>query len=118
METNWLGCAYKLAFGYTGLGSDYLKSNSVKKGDRIKVEYLLKLSDGEIVDKSEGAGPLEFVVGGGDMIEGFDEAVVGMKLNEEKTVTVPPEKAYGTDPSAHELGGKKLIFWIKVVEIN
>lgn len=91
---------------------------AVEKGDMIAVEYVLRSTDGKVIDKSEGRGPLEFTVGGGEMIEGFDEAVVGMKLGEEKTVRVPPEKGYGTDPKMHELGGKTLVFWIKVVEIK
>ncbi len=68
----------------------------VAQGDTIKVEYVGTFPDtGEEFDKSEGRGPLEFVAGTGQMIKGFDEAVIGMKLNEEKTITVPPEKAYG-----------------------
>ncbi|MFH1588508.1 MAG: peptidylprolyl isomerase [Candidatus Diapherotrites archaeon] len=74
----------------------------VEKGDLIKVEYIGSFPDtGEVFDKSEGSGPLEFTAGAGQMIKGFDEAVVGMKLNEEKTVTLPPEKAYGeSNPEA------------------
>ena len=93
-----------------------MKSNSVSKGSVVKVEYIAKLADGTVVDKSEGNGPLEFTAGAGEMIQGFDEAVIGMKLGEEKTVTVPPEKAYGTG-RGHPLGGKTMVFWIKVVEI-
>ncbi|MFH1225602.1 MAG: peptidylprolyl isomerase [Candidatus Diapherotrites archaeon] len=79
-------------------GDDAMKT--VAKGDTVKVEYVGKFPGGEVFDKSEGRGPLEFTVGAGQMIAGFDEAVVGMKLNSEKTVTIPPEKAYGTlDPS-------------------
>lgn len=69
----------------------------VSKGDRIKVEYIGSFpEDGEVFDESEGRGPLEFEVGAGQMIKGFDKAVVGMKLNEEKDVTIPPEEAYGS----------------------
>ena len=92
-------------------------ANVVSKGTTLKVEYIAKV-DGKVVDKSEGNGPLEFTAGAGELIEGFDEAVIGMKLGEEKTVTVPPEKAYGTDSRAHPLGGKTMVFWIKVVEIR
>ena len=76
-----------------GNGADGM--NVVGKGDTIKAEYVGTFEDGNVFDKSEGRGPLEFVVGAGQMIAGFDEAVVGMKLNEEKNVTIPPEKAYG-----------------------
>jgi FKBP-type peptidyl-prolyl cis-trans isomerase 2 len=92
-------------------------ANTVSKGTVVKVEYVAKV-DGKVVDKSEGNGPLEFTAGVGEMIQGFDEAVIGMKLGEEKTVTVPPEKAYGPKGSGHELAGKTMIFWIKVVGIT
>jgi FKBP-type peptidyl-prolyl cis-trans isomerase 2 len=91
-------------------------STSVSKGSVVKVEYIAKV-DGKVVDKSEGNGPLEFTAGAGELIEGFDEAVIGMKVGDEKTVTVPPEKAYGTGKS-HPLGGKTMVFWIKVVAIS
>jgi peptidylprolyl isomerase len=75
-------------------GADIMK---VEQGNTIKVEYVGTLPEsGEVFDKSEGRGPLEFVAGSGQMIKGFDEAVIGMALDEEKTITIPPEKAYGT----------------------
>jgi len=68
----------------------------VKKGDAIKVHYTGKFEDGEVFDSSYPRNePLGFTVGAGQMIQGFDEAVVGMAVGEEKTVTLPPEKAYG-----------------------
>jgi FKBP-type peptidyl-prolyl cis-trans isomerase 2 len=79
-----------------------------KNGDTVSVDYIGKFENGTLFDtsvKSEAqkAGlplrpsysPLEFKVGAGQMIAGFDEAVVGMKEGEEKNVTLPPEKAYG-----------------------
>ncbi len=75
-------------------------SNTVEKGDLIKVEYIGKFPDTkEVFDKSEGRGPLEFTAGAGQMIKGFDDAVIGMKLNEEKTVIIAPEDAYGSADS-------------------
>ena len=67
----------------------------VNKNDKVKVEYIGKLDDGTIFDQSKEGQPLEFVVGAGQMIPGFDKAVEGMKLNEEKTFTITPEEAYG-----------------------
>ena len=67
----------------------------VKKGDRVKVQYTGTLQDGTIFDKSKEGKPLEFTVGSGQIIPGFDKAVEGMKLNEEKKVTLKPEDAYG-----------------------
>jgi len=72
---------------------------AVKKGDKIKVEYTGTLDDGTVFDSSEKHGqPLEFEVGSGQIIKGFDEAVVGMKEGEEKEIKLPPEQAYG-DPN-------------------
>ena len=65
------------------------------KNDKVKVEYIGKLDDGSVFDESKEGKPLEFVVGIGQMIPGFDKAVEGMKLNEEKTFTLTPEEAYG-----------------------
>ncbi|MFQ5964709.1 MAG: peptidylprolyl isomerase [Candidatus Scalinduaceae bacterium] len=67
----------------------------VEKGDKVKVHYTGSLDDGTVFDKSKEGKPLEFTVGSGQMISGFDRAVQGMKLNEEKKVTIKPEDAYG-----------------------
>jgi peptidylprolyl isomerase len=67
----------------------------VKKGDRVKVQYTGTLQDGTIFDKSKEEEPLEFTVGSGQVIPGFDKAVEGIKLNEEKKVTLKTEDAYG-----------------------
>jgi len=70
--------------------------SAVKKGDKIKVEYVGKLEDGTVFDSSEKVGsPIEFEVGAGQLIKGFDEAVVGMKIGEEKEITLQPGDAYG-----------------------
>ncbi len=71
---------------------------TVKKGDKVKVEYEGRFEDGKVFDSSkhgEHSHPLEFEVGSGQVIKGFDEAVVGMKKDEEKEVTIKPEDAYG-----------------------
>jgi len=70
-------------------------SKAVKKGDKVKVHYTGRLEDGTVFDSSENRDPLEFTVGSGQLIRGFDKAVEGMKLNEEKTVTIKAEDAYG-----------------------
>jgi len=67
----------------------------IKKGDLVKVEYVGTLDDGKVFDSSKGKEPLEFEVGSGKVIKGFEEAVIGMEKGEEKEVKIPPEKAYG-----------------------
>lgn len=68
----------------------------VEKGDMVAVDYTGSLENGTIFDSSIGRAPLEFQAGAGDMIKGFDDAVIGMKVNETKTVTIKPEDAYGS----------------------
>lgn len=67
----------------------------VKSGMYVSVDYTGTLGNGEQFDSSEGNPPLEFKVGEGQVIKGFEEAVLGMTLNEKKTFTIPPEEAYG-----------------------
>ncbi|MEP0548232.1 MAG: peptidylprolyl isomerase [Rhodothermales bacterium] len=64
-------------------------------GDTVRIHYTGTLSDGSVFDSSEGRGPLEFTVGVGQVIPGFDSAVEGMKPGETQTVEIPAEKAYG-----------------------
>jgi peptidylprolyl isomerase len=67
----------------------------VKKGDTVKVHYHGKLTTGETFDSSDGKEPLEFKVGDGDVIKGFEEGVMGMKIGDKKTIQIPAEDAYG-----------------------
>jgi len=66
-----------------------------KNGDVVKVHYTGKLTNGEQFDSSKGRDPLEFTVGAGQMIKGFDAAMPGMKVGEKKTINILPEDAYG-----------------------
>ena len=70
-------------------------AKKVKKGDTIRVHYTGKLEDGKEFDSSLKREPLQFEVGAGSVIKGFEEAVIGLEQGEKKTVEVPPEKAYG-----------------------
>ncbi len=66
-----------------------------KTEDMVKVHYTGRLEDGTEFDSSREASPLEFTVGGGEVIPGFEQAVVGMQPGESKTVRIPAEQAYG-----------------------
>lgn len=73
----------------------------VKNGDIVKVHYTGKLVNGEQFDSSAGREPLEFTVGAGMMIPGFDAALPGMNVGDKKTVNIPAADAYGEkDPNA------------------
>jgi FKBP-type peptidyl-prolyl cis-trans isomerase 2 len=67
----------------------------VKTGDKVKVHYHGKLTSGETFDSSAELEPLEFEVGSGMMIKGFDDGVTGMTVGEKKTINIPFEEAYG-----------------------
>ncbi|MFN2454144.1 MAG: peptidylprolyl isomerase [Pyrinomonadaceae bacterium] len=68
---------------------------TAKKGDKVSVHYTGRLEDGQIFDSSEESEPLEFEVGAGDVIPGFDEGVSGMNVGDKKTIEIEPDDAYG-----------------------
>jgi len=66
-----------------------------KSGDTVRIHYTGTLEDGTQFDTSDGRDPLEFALGGGQVIPGFDSAVDGMTVGESKSVTIEPDQAYG-----------------------
>jgi len=93
-----------LSLGCGGKGDEPPEKGSVdymvKQGDLIKVEYKGTLNDGSVFDQSKENAPLEFTVGSGQLIKGFEAGVIGMKLDEVKTIIIPPDEAYGMpDPN-------------------
>ncbi|MBW2673839.1 MAG: peptidylprolyl isomerase [Deltaproteobacteria bacterium] len=70
-------------------------------GDTISVHYTGKLEGGDVFDSSEGREPLKFTVGAGQLVKGFDDAVVDMVPGEKKTVTVSPQEGYGERREDH-----------------
>ena len=66
-----------------------------KYGDTVKVHYTGRLDDGTVFDTSANGDPLQFTIGSGQIIPGFEQAVVGMNPGESKTVKIPAEDAYG-----------------------
>ena len=67
----------------------------VQQGDKVKVHYHGRLTDGTTFDSSEGRTPLEFEVGSGAVIPGFDNGVMGMSVGDKKTINIPADEAYG-----------------------
>ncbi len=69
--------------------------SQVKQNDKVKVHYTGKLADGEVFDSSIDREPMEFLVGSGQLIPGFENGVIDMKVNEKKTIVIPSAEAYG-----------------------
>lgn len=85
-----------LGISYTLGCADKEQPFIAKDGDIVKVHYKGTLEDGSIFDTSRDHEPLEFILGSGSMIAGFDRAVNGMQVGEIKTVTIPTDEAYGS----------------------
>lgn len=77
--------------------------SEAKAGDTVRIHYTGKLSDGSTFDSSDGRDPLEFKLGTGQVIPGFDNAVAGMTVGEAQTVEIPADDAYG----AHDPNGRQ-----------
>lgn len=102
-----------------------------QKGDTVSVHYLGKFPGGQVFDTSiesearkngmfspaRDYKPLQVTLGAGQVIAGFEEALIGMAINEEKEVTLPPEKAYGKT-GRHPMAGKTLVFKLRVTNIK
>jgi FKBP-type peptidyl-prolyl cis-trans isomerase 2 len=105
--------------------------SEAKNGDTVRVHYVGRFPGGKVFDTSMekeaiNAGirqkgrdykPLTITLGKGQVIKGFNDAIIGMKPGEEKTVTLPPELAYGKSGS-HPMAGKTLQFRIILVDIT
>jgi len=76
-------------------------TKAIATGDTISVHYTGRLENGDVFDSSEGREPLKFTVGTGQLIKGFDNAVVDMASGEKKTVIISPEEGYGERREDH-----------------
>ena len=74
---------------------------TVKNGDTVKVHYHGRLTNGTTFDSSEGRAPLEFKVGAGMVIKGFENGVLDMQVGDKKTIHIPVDQAYG--PKSDEM---------------
>lgn len=68
---------------------------NAKNGDKVKVRYTGILESGKVFDETKDSLPMVFRIGGGKVVPEFENAVTGMEVGEKKTVTIPPEKAFG-----------------------
>ena len=74
---------------------NFYSMSKAKQGDTVKVHYTGKLKDGSVFDSSANREPLEFTLGGGNMIPGFEQAVLGMESGQTKVAEIPSDQAYG-----------------------
>ena len=70
--------------------------SQVKENDTVRVHYTGKLADGQVFDSSLEREPIEFTMGQGQLIPGFEKGLLDMKVNEKKTINIPSEEAYGS----------------------
>ena len=91
-----------------------------KVGDVLTVNYVGSFEDGTVFDTSlaEGREPFEFTLGAGQVIQGWDQGVVGMKVGEKRLLTIPPELGYGFQDFGPIPGGSVLIFEVELLGIN
>lgn len=108
-----------------------MSEQRAQQGDTVSVHYIGKFPGGKVFDTSmrgeavssglyspaRDYKPLQVLLGGHQVIPGFEEALVGMKVNETKEVTIPPEKGYGKGGS-HPMAGKTLQFKLLVTNIK
>lgn len=91
----------------------------VQSGDTVSVHYVGTLQDGTEFDNSKKRGtPFEFTVGGGQVIKGWEEGLVGMKVGGQRILVIPPEKAYGENGIGPIPGNATLVFAIELLEIK
>lgn len=90
-----------------------------KKGDKITVEYTGMLTDGKVFDTSIGRAPFGFTLGGGQVIAGWDEGLLGMKVGEKRKLTIPPELGYGSRGYPPVIpANATLVFTVELKSIN
>ena len=105
------GLKYKVVAGGEG--------EKVGVNKKVKVHYTGSLTNGTVFDSSLTRGePFEFVVGVGQVIKGWDEALSDMKKGEKRLLTIPPDLAYGPDTGGHRLAGQTLNFDVEVIDFE
>jgi len=93
--------------------------DAVKSGDKISVNYIGMLTDGSKFDSSYDRGqPIEFTVGSGQLIKGFDEGVIGMKVGGKRKLTIPPELGYGSQQVGSIAPNSTIVFQVELMKIG
>jgi FKBP-type peptidyl-prolyl cis-trans isomerase len=91
------------------------KNPGAMPGDIVWVHYTGKLTSGEQFDSSVGQKPFKFTLGQGQVIKGWDEGVVGMKVGEKRNLVIPPDLGYGPGGSGKIPANATLIFDVEMI---
>ncbi len=95
------------------------EGEEVRGGETVTVHYVGRLENGELFDSSVERGtPFSFTVGVGQVIQGWDEGLLGMKVGEKRKLTIPPEMGYGNSPVGPIPANSTLIFEVELLEIK
>ncbi|KAL4074205.1 hypothetical protein V8B97DRAFT_724746 [Scleroderma yunnanense] len=89
-----------------------------KKGDKVSVRYIGKLTNGTVFDKNTKGTPFTFTLGAGDVIKGWDIGIAGMQINGEREVTVPPSMGYGKRKMQDIPANSTLVFEVKLLSLK
>jgi FKBP-type peptidyl-prolyl cis-trans isomerase len=87
---------------------------TAKNGDMVTVDYSGETEDGKVFDSSQGKEPLQFMIGAGQMLKGFEQGIIGMQVGDQKKIIIPAGEGYNKG----ELSKKKLIFKVKLIKIG
>ncbi|RYG67826.1 hypothetical protein EON80_12825 [bacterium] len=89
-----------------------------KPGNHLTMNYKGSLLDGSVFDQSYGKSPFEFDLGGGQVIKGWDEGIIGMKVGGKRKLTIPASMGYGDQGSGDSIpGGATLVFEVELLKI-
>ncbi len=93
--------------------------DEAKTGDRVVVHYTGRFVDGRVFDSSLTRGePLQFILGAGQVIQGWDVGLVGMKVGGKRVLSIPPELGYGMQDYGPIPGGSTLIFEVELLKVE
>ena len=109
-DTNQEGVVTKDEVAGTGTGA--------RAGDTLTVHYVGALSDGRVFDSSQDRGPFSFVLGAGQVIRGWDEGLVGMKVGGKRVLTISPAFAYGSADLGVIPPNSTLVFEVELLKIG